>query len=97
MQHPSIKGLLEALEQSYPGGWRLYGTPSVPDDNMGFELDGVPATFSVSTLGGELPARRYDVQVEGVPPGDYVHTDELDLGELLALIERFRSGEEHWP
>ena len=46
---------------------------------------------------GELPARRYDVQVEGVPPGDYVHTDELDLGELLALIERFRSGEEHWP
>lgn len=43
--------------------------------------------FSVLTLDGTLEEDRFDVQIESMPPGDYIFTGEVTLGELLKLLD----------
>ena len=40
---------------------------------------------------------QYDVQVEGVPPGDYVYTADVTLKCFPSFIEQFRRPLDGWP
>lgn len=62
-----------------------------------FKLTGIPATFSVYTREGTLPAGYFDIQIEGVPPGDYLYTDVVSGATLLELVNRLRGPESQWP
>jgi hypothetical protein len=55
------------------------------------------ATFSVVTLNGTLPPGRFDIQIEGIPPGEYLYQDEVSLDVLLNLIEVMAGPKESWP
>ena len=53
--------------------------------------------FSALTLDGKLPSGRYDIQIEGLPPGNYVYTAEVDLDAFLELVARMLGREDQWP
>ena len=49
------------------------------------------------TLDGTLPPDTFDVQVEGIPPGDYVYVTTVSLAGLLRLVERLGGPPSQWP
>lgn len=75
---------------------RPYGD-TLDVDDTGFTIEGVPATFSV-IIGPETPGDHYDVQIESLPPGDYIHMATVEVREFEALVKRIASSpRERWP
>lgn len=70
-----------------PDKVRPYGTDPSEEHGTGFTIAGIPATFSVHTQEGRLPPGMYDVQIESMPPGDYVWSEVVSLPRFLELIE----------
>jgi len=98
MGSESIDALLHTVAETYgEDAITPYGTDSEEQHGTGFTLTGIKATFSVITRDGELPFGRYDIQVEGIPPGEYVYTSEVSLAEFMGLLKRFAGPEAQWP
>lgn len=95
MHSPQIKKLLSAVSNKY-GGFEYYGSSSSEEHGTCFKLKGILATFSVHTQDGAL-SETYDVQVEGIPPGDYVYTCVVPLSELMELISKYEQTTTQWP
>lgn len=96
MRSAEIQRLVDAVEERH-GPVELYGSSLEEEHGTCFIVDGVPATFSVATLDGTLPPGTFDVQVEGIPPGNYLHMTTVSSDELLQLIERFGGPPGQWP
>jgi len=96
MRSREVQHLIDAVEAAY-GTVELFG--SVPTEEHGtcFKLAGTPATFSIHTRDGTLPPGQFDVQIEGVPQGDYIYTAVVPLDEFLELVARVRGPEDQWP
>lgn len=95
MADHSVEVLLVALRSRYGDRLIPYGTSAGEEHGTGFRLRDVPATFSVLTLDGTLPYRRFDVQIESYPPGDYVWADEYNLDEFLKVVANVER--DVWP
>jgi len=91
-----IQKLIDTVEKRH-GSIELYGSDTEEEHGTCFIVDGVPATFSVITLDGTLPPDTFDLQVEGTPPSDYLHTTTVSLAELLQLIVQFGQHSSKWP
>jgi hypothetical protein len=96
MRSGSIQNVIDAVEALH-GPVTLYGSDPSEEHGTCFKIAGVPATFSVITQDGRLPTGQYDVQIEGVPPGDYLYTSIVSLESLLNLITRVKGPENQWP
>ena len=97
MRSCEIQRLIDSVEQRY-GSITLYGSNELEEHGTCFTLQGIPATFSVLTLEGALPPDRFDIQIEGQPPGYYMFNLKLCSGaQLLQIIERFKLPTEDWP
>ena len=99
MQSPSLRQLSERVEQLF-GATSVVSTGSsdnAPEHLTCIRILGIPATFSVHTQDGMLPSGQYDVQIEGVPPGDYVYTDIVSLNEFMRLVAQFAGPIDTWP
>ena len=98
MHSSRIQELLNAVRARYPKpAFAYYGNSSNEFHGAAFRIEGVPATFSVHTHEGDLPDGMYDVQIEGVPPGDYIYTQVVSLSEFLSLIDRMSQPSSEWP
>jgi hypothetical protein len=71
MRSTEIQRLVDEVESRY-GAVTLYGSDPSEEYGTCFFIAGLPATFSVHTQNGELPPGDYDIQIEGIPPGDYI-------------------------
>jgi hypothetical protein len=96
VQSPEIEKLIVAVEAVH-GPVTLYGSDPSEEHGTCFRIPGAPATLSAHTQDGRLPSGRYDIQIESVPPGEYIHTSVVSLEELLTLIDRLRGPRVHWP
>ena len=96
MRSRKIQKLIDVVETVY-GSVTLYGSDPSEVHGTCFKIPGVRATFSVHTQEGNLPSDQYDIQIEGVPPGDYIYTSVVSLDTFLKLIERVRGPENQWP
>lgn len=96
MRSHEIQNLIDAVEVEY-GTVALYG--SLPSEEHGtcFKIKDVQATFSVHTQDGELPSGQYDIQIEGVPAGDYIYTEIVSLSNFLNLVKRMHESTDNWP
>ena len=100
MPDPSIRQLLTALRNTYPGAITPYASAfehAEEEHGLGWRLAGAPVTFSAVTFEGTLPAEIYDVQVESYPPGDYLFTGRYSLAELLQLVRQYLGPAAEWP
>ena len=100
MTDTSIRNLLRALQEAYPGSITPYGgefADAEDEHGLGWRVDGAPVVFSAITFDGTLPADTYDVQIESHPPGDYIFTGRYSLTELLQLVQRYLGPEDEWP
>lgn len=95
MHSDEIQALLIAVNRTF-GSFEYYGSSPEEVHGVCFKLKGINATFSASTLDGGLK-KTYDVQIEGIPPGDYVFTAELQLSDFMLLIEKFKQPISMWP
>jgi len=91
-----MQKLIDAIEKRH-GAIELYG--SNPDEENGtcFIIESIQATFSVITLNETLPQEAFNLQVEGIPPGDYLFTKPVSQAELLQLIDQFSQTPSQWP
>jgi ribosomal protein L7/L12 len=96
MRSAEIEKLVAAVEAVH-GPLTLHGSDAFEEHGTCFRIPGAPATISAHTQDGRLPSGRYDIQIESVPPGDYIHTSVVSLEELLTLIDRVRGPRHHWP
>lgn len=97
MKNGSINALLERLDKSFGEGFIVQNRNSAEEVHGAyFRLNGIPVSVSVLTDDGRLPFGRYDIQIESVPPGDYVFCDEVALDEFVGLIERFTNPPDTW-
>ena len=96
MRKQKITQLIEILQRQYGDAYAPYGTDEFEEDGTGFTVDDIAATFSICCL-EDTKEGFYDIQVESVPPGDYVYANEIPIGELLDFIERYRQPAELWP
>jgi hypothetical protein len=92
----AIQTVIDAVEARW-GAVTLYGSNESEQHGTCFMISGIPATFSVHTSEGSLPADQYDIQIEGVPPGDYVFTAVVSLKEFLVLVGRCAGPDSDWP
>src|SRR5688572_28621149 len=98
MHSARIAALLSAVRSKFgEQALSYHGGSWTEVDGVGFTVVGVPATFSVHTHDGTLPDGQYDLQIEGVPPGDYIFADVVSLDALLALVERMSKPPSEWP
>jgi hypothetical protein len=98
MPSKEIEKLLKRIHEIYGRNTiRPYGTSSDEIHGTGFVIKSVPATFSVHTQEGQLPPDQYDVQIESIPPGDYVYTDVVKLEAFIDLVEKICGPEINWP
>ena len=95
MHSHSIQKLIEAVLKNYEG-LEYYGSSRNEEHGVCFMLQDKKVTFSVSTLGGSL-VDTYDIQVEGIPVGEYVYTEEVTIPNLIQLIDTFSKAESLWP
>jgi hypothetical protein len=96
MRGPEIQRLIDAVEALH-GPVTLYGSDPSEEHGTCFEITGAQATFSVHTQEGNLPPDHYDIQIEGVPPGDYVYTSVVSLDTFLKLVALMKGPETQWP
>lgn len=96
MLSAQMQRLVDAVESRF-GRVRAYGGDADDGHATSFRLEGAPARFSIHTQEGALPEGHYDVQIEGVPPGEYLYTDIVTLESFLELVRRVHGPEEQWP
>ena len=96
MPSREIEKLVDAVEAAY-GSVALHRSEASEENGTCFKIAGVPATFSVHTQDGKLPSGQYDIQIEGIPPGDYLFASVVSLDTFLELVERVRGPEDQWP
>ena len=75
----------------------LYADSDSDPFGASFRIDGIPAAFSVLTQDGALPLGQYDIQIENLPPGEYLLTGVVTLERLLEIIEELRGPMDTWP
>ena len=93
----SIRNLHSALDTKYSGRVFDYGSSRSELHGYSFQITGIDASFSVITLNGTLPLDQFELQIESCPPGDYVYTDKVSLGELMKLIPMYETSIDSWP
>jgi hypothetical protein len=96
MRSHEIQKLVDAVEAAY-GPVTLYGSDRSEEHGTCFTIGGVPATFSVHTQDGKLERGTYDVQIEGVPPADFIYAAVVPPAWFLELVARMHGPEEQWP
>jgi hypothetical protein len=96
MRSAEIQKLIDAVEAAH-GPVTLYGSDPSEEHGTCFTLVGVPATFSVHTRDGKLQPGSYDVQIERVPPGDFIYASVVPLDRFLELVAKMHGPEEQWP
>ncbi len=96
MRSHEIQNLIDAVEIEY-GTVVLYGSQVTEEHGTCFKIKDVQATFSVHTQDGELPSDQYDIQIEGVPAGDYIYTEIVSLSTFLSLVRRMHESTDNWP
>ena len=75
-----------------------YGSDWSDPHSVCFKIVNVPATFSVHTQDGSIPDGFVDVQIEGVPPGDYIVTDVTSTQTFLSFVSKLSTSlEDDWP
>jgi len=93
----AIRDLLLLVEERFGHDQVALLSESDPH-SLWFRLNSVAATISIHTQEGSLPPTILDVQVEGLPPGEYLLTDVVSVQTLFAFICRIASSpEEKWP
>ena len=98
MHGVAIDALLSAVREKYgAASVTYYGSGPDERDGVGFRIEGIPATFSALEVVAAESGPLYDVQVEGVPPGNYLFMAVVGTAEFLELIDRFRAPEHDWP
>ena len=95
MHSSQIQKLLNSVVKKY-GGFEYYGSSPAEEYGTCFKLQGISATFSVVTNDGELKDS-YDVQIEGIPPGEYLYTCEASLPDFMDILSKYEGPEEEWP
>jgi hypothetical protein len=95
MVSAAIAPLLAKLREKY--FLAPYGGDSEDGHGTGFKIAGIAATFSVHTRDGTLPEGTFDIQIEGVPPGEYLYANVVSLETLLTLVERMSGPRSKWP
>lgn len=96
--HASACELLRALEAEVGArSFELIGEFGPSFDAFGFRLRGRERyLFSVSTHAGELPSKRYDLQVslsnESLESGEIIFLEEVDEKRFLFVVMELRSG-----
>lgn len=65
------------------------------DHAVGFRIRGVDATFSVLTE--HSPEGVFDIQIEGIPLGEYVYCDDATVDQLVELAVIFSGPRKQWP
>ncbi len=63
--------------------------------SVGFRLRDSDACFSVLTE--HSPEGLFDIQVEGIPWGEYVYCDEVTVDQLVELAVIFSGPRKQWP
>ena len=96
MRSREIQKLIDAVQSAH-GPVALYGSDPSEENGTCFTIVGVPATFSVHTQDGRLPSEKYDIQIEGVSPGDYIYTKVVCLETFLGLVRQIRGPVDTWP
>ena len=96
MRSPEIQKLVDTVEAAF-GVIELYGSSLLEEHGTAFTIEGIPATFSVITLEDALPSGRYDIQIEGSPPGDYLYAAEVSLSDFIKLVSQMQRPEVEWP
>ena len=95
MHNQEINHLITEVRNKY-GDVEYYGSSTDEENGVCFKLNGIKATFSVHTQSSSLK-QLYDIQIEGIPPGEYIYADIVSLTEFMALIPRYQGDEETWP
>jgi hypothetical protein len=95
MHSQVINELISEIRRKY-GDVEYYGSSADETHGVCFKLNEINATFSIHTQDGSLK-ELYDIQIEGIPPGEYIYTDVVSLPELIALIPRYQSEVDQWP
>ena len=96
MRSHEIQKLIDTVETVH-GPVTLYGSDPSEEHGACFTIAGIRASFSVHTQEGKLRSGQYDIQIEGVPPGDYIYTSVVSLDTFLELVVRVRGPENQWP
>jgi hypothetical protein len=98
MHSAPIAAVISAVQSKFGAdAFSYYGSSWAEVHGVAFTVGRIPATFSVVTQDGTLPDGRYEVQIEGVPPGDYIFTDTVSLKALLELVEQMSKPPHEWP
>ena len=95
MHSPEIQKLINSVCENY-GFIEYYGSSPEEENGACFTIPEIKATFSVLTLDGALKDS-YDIQIEGIPPGEYLYTSEVSLHEFIELISKFNGADSTWP
>jgi hypothetical protein len=93
-----IEAVLSAVREKYGrDALTYYGCDEGEAHGACFRVWSVPASISIHTQEGALPDGQYDVQVESIPPGDYILSSVVGLEALLGLVEQLRQPTDKWP
>ncbi|AZZ90694.1 hypothetical protein EUZ85_08200 [Hahella sp. KA22] len=95
MHSQQIQKLIDAVRKEF-GEVHYFGSSKEERHGVGFTISDVKTTFSISTLGGDLK-NSYDIQVESIPAGEYIFTNEVSLDEFMNLVKIFRGPKSEWP
>lgn len=95
MHSPQIQKLINSVSEKY-GNIEYYGSSQNEVHGVCFTIKTIEATFSVSTIDGTL-MESYDIQIEGVPAGEYLYTSEVSLQKFVELVSKFTKPESEWP
>ena len=95
MHSPQIRKLIDSVENEF-GAIEYYGSSEKEEHSVCFKLSGISATFSILTLDGKL-MDSYDIQIEGIPVGDYLYVNEVTHSEFMNLVQKFKGPESKWP
>jgi len=95
MHSKNIQQVVNSVIAAF-GKIEYYGSSENEEHGACFKLTDINATFSVSTLNAKL-TDTIDVQIEGIPAGDYLFTIEATPLEFIELINEFTRPEIQWP
>ena len=96
MSSDAIQKLIDSVIELY-GPVTFYGSDSTEEHGTCFKIGDVLATFSAHTQEGTLPSDMYDIQIESIPPGDYIYTSVVYLNNFLDLVAKMRGHASEWP
>lgn len=95
MHSHEIKKLIKAVSEKF-GSIEYYGSTANEEHGVCFTVQEINATFSISTIDGTLKDS-YDIQIEGVPPGEYLYTSKVSLQKFIELVSDFTKSVNEWP